>query len=227
MTLPEAIEQFRAGDRLGKNKLMADFCGVSANTATRWNMTRLPVGEPLIRLRYLLEEHGIVVSELKSMKPEMIYVGRLFAFGVLDISQALAVLRIENAKPDYLWRALLGKLVPSAVRGGSVTLKALRKKYSISLAEAKRAQLPGAPPAKMTAPEEQVAPTSGDGYILITAALISGLRPLVGRVVSDGPQAIDALRSQVGDDGFYAVLDGLKAMSSRRAHTFYKGEHQS
>jgi hypothetical protein len=205
---------------------MAEFCGVSTDTALRWNARRLPNGGTLNKLWFLLEAHGLEVKELKKVLPEVRYIAKLVAFEVLTKEAALTELKLEGATDDYLWRVLQGKLVPLAIQKKIVTLKRLSQKHGSAL----QAALPsagvastpaGSRPAKPPVPIEV---TASDSHIPVAAAFLSGLHPLVRRIVADGEESILSLRSEVSDDDFYAVLDGLKAMASRRARQFYTGE---
>jgi hypothetical protein len=55
------------------------------------------------------------------------------------------------------------------------------------------------------------------------AALIAELEPLLARLASEGEKRTNTLRTSLGDDTFYAVLDAMKAMVGRTAHRFYLG----
>jgi len=197
------------------------------DTASRWNAKRLPNGKALNKLWFLLEAHELEVKELEKLLPEARYIARLVAFDVLTKEAALTELRLEGGTADYLWRVLQGKLIPLAIQKKTITTNGLTRKYGLALGAA----LPLAN-AVSTPTKDQSAkkpPTPGEmvargSHISVAAAFISGLLPLIRRVNEEGLDSVAALRAEIDEDVFYAVLDGLKAMSGRRAHEFYHGK---
>lgn len=79
-------------DYLEKRKVIADFVGVSDGTARRWfRGLMLPVGEPLIRLRFYLEFLGYRVDEIELLNKPIRDAARLFAFGVASLTEVMGL----------------------------------------------------------------------------------------------------------------------------------------
>lgn len=224
--LSAMLEAYRQGD-FERSKPIAQFCGVSYRTALEWGRKRDPKGEPLNKLWFFLEAHGHIVDELKKLDPTVRYLAKLLAFGVLSQTEACKLLNVQGHS-QYLWRVTQGSLVPLVVRKKSLTQVGLELAYAKVLQEAydMAAMKDLVPPRRQSksAARPEVATMTGDSHVIVAAAFISALSPLTKRIVEDGEEAIKALRVATGDDVFYAVLDSLKAMSSRKAHQFYRGK---
>ena len=71
-----------------KRKMIANFAGVGDFTVHEWfSAGRMPVGEPLIRLRFYLEFLGYEVEELQELSSEVRDAARLCAFRVASLAE--------------------------------------------------------------------------------------------------------------------------------------------
>lgn len=59
--------------------------------------------------------------------------------------------------------------------------------------------------------------------IALAAELVRQLQPVIAEIAESDEESLKAFRAAVGDDVFYATLDGMKAMASRDAHRFFHG----
>lgn len=220
--LSVTLEKFLEGD-FKRNQLIADFCGVSYETALDWTKKREPRGEPLNKLWHFLDAHGLRVAQTESLNPGVYYLGKLIAFGVLTPEEAMNLLGLDGPSM-YIWRVLQGKIVPSSIRKGAVTETTLTERYGETMRKAQKEKhdLGLVPP-----PSGSAVPSNDGSYITVAAAFISGLVPLLTRINEEGEASVKALRAALDDDTFYEVLDGLKAMSGRRAYQFYYGKEKA
>lgn len=231
-TLTACLKAFRGTDR-SNDRLLAEFCQVTLDTVQRWNEKRLPKGEPLNRLWYVLEHYGYPVDDLDRLHPAVRYLGKLVAFDVLTKSEALLLLKLKNEQ--QLWAALQGRLTPMRVKSQEVTVELLREEHDELLQLAIGAYLPQlsltprsvAPrppvsraPKPPAVPEEVNAP---DPIITMAVASLKALKPLLLHVRASGPEAVDQLRAGTGTADYHDVLDLLKEFSSRKAQQFYRG----
>jgi hypothetical protein len=250
-TLLECLGKYKAGETDAARKL-ATFCGVSLDTASRWNEKRLPKGAPLNKLWYLLDANGYTVSELTTLHPVIRLLGEAMAFGAVTHQEAMSFLGVGGHE-QYLYRVLQGKLTPLSISKGELTLGHLDDmKDLLRLAKEdafesdliklvdrlveRTSEPPAAPPRSESddtpatrrhgkAAPSASAKSSTDHHspiITMAAAYMGGIKPLLQHIASDGEEAIQAFRDTVGDDAFYEVLDLLKSMSSRKARQFYR-----
>lgn len=64
---------------------IVEFADVSPKTVKRWLQgTQYPIGEPLVRLIYFLQFSGFRMRELEDLSGDILQLGRLIAFQVLD-----------------------------------------------------------------------------------------------------------------------------------------------
>lgn len=111
-----SFSQKIGGDHKTRNTI-CDLLGIGHSTGKRWFSAKgvLPVGENLVRLRYLLELYGYEVFELKCLPPDVYNFGKLIAFGTISIEDAINLLDIgshrsrTNHFADGLYRILHGK----------------------------------------------------------------------------------------------------------------------
>ena len=77
---------------------IADFCGVTVDTTTRWlnDPKHLPVGEVYIRLMCFLSVNGYRVLELERMKPKVRNFARLIGFGLVTSQEAAEMLNYSQ-----------------------------------------------------------------------------------------------------------------------------------
>jgi hypothetical protein len=84
-------------------KPVADFCGVTIDTVTRWlnNSKHLPVGEQYIKLMCFLDLQGYKVLELERMKPKFRNFAMLIGYGLITSEQATEMLGYSNPSTFY------------------------------------------------------------------------------------------------------------------------------
>lgn len=233
--LKKALDLYRKGD-VKRNTQVAQFCGVSYRTALEWGRKRDPQGEPLNKLWYFLEANGVQLVEVQKLHPVVRMLGRMVAFGVIEPAVAMSLLRLEGHY-HHLWPVLQGRVVPLTISKGVLTRQHLTKTHGKTLRQAfgraaEHGLVPfGLAPREFQADEVEVAEkpqanlaTAEDSHIVVAAAFVSALTPLLKRIVDDGKESVRQLRAALDDDTFYDVLDSMKAMSSRRAHQFYRGK---
>jgi hypothetical protein len=224
MSFHEAIEKYSRSDRHSLEKLAA-FCGVSSRTPQMWIRGRTPVGGTMVCAMVWFKENGLILDQFSRLLPEVQFLNELFAFKVLTITQVEMILGIQPNDAGYIWRNLLGAYVPSMVRSGQVKLTTLQADYQQSLDQAKREVLGGTLPgtARPLPRIERAHSPSTEKTIqhVLAASWLLALRPMLQAINTEGEASVAIFRSIVGDDEFYAVLDQLKAMSSRKARQFY------
>lgn len=237
LTFERALDEFRSPGRERLNVLV-DFCGVSHDTALRWSAKRLPKGEVLNKVWYLLQNYDLVVDQVRRLDPTVRYLGELIAFDVLSMVETLHMLELKSDRPQYLYRVLQGDMVPYSIKKKLITRDELVATYEGQLGLAKheaanQGVLPQLEPVASVPVEESpgqgvltpemLAPEHCSGSITSMAAShIAALGPLLEHINREGEAGVSALRAAVGDEAFYRALDGLKAMSSRRASEFLR-----
>lgn len=89
-------------------KLIADFCGVTADSVNRWLKKDgpIPIGEPLIRLICCLDMVGYLVIELERTPKSRRGFIELIGYRVFTSDQAVAFLGYSS--PSALYRILWG-----------------------------------------------------------------------------------------------------------------------
>lgn len=91
-----------------QKKPVADFCGVTVNSVTRWlhSTGPLPIGEHYIRLMCYLDMVGYRVIELERMPKGRRNFAELVGFGLLSSEQAIELLGYSY--PSTLYQVLQG-----------------------------------------------------------------------------------------------------------------------
>ena len=225
---------------------MSSFCGVSLDSASRWNSDRLPQGNALNKLWYLFDAFGYNVSEVAELDPSVRILGEALAYDLVSRKELFDKLQISGSE-QYLWRVLQGRLLPLSIRKGALSLESLAEtKELVKLAKTEAhgnsiqslskvpKQAPRATPA--TALQTSIAGKIGAIAVadsqsnpsmiaVMAASQLGGLKPLLQYINKGGPNAIQSFRELVGDDEFYEVHDLLKSMSSRKAREFYQPDH--
>lgn len=227
---------------------ISQFCAVSDDTASRWNIKRLPKGSALNRIWVLLSEHDLVVLEFADQTPIIKYLNQLLAFEVINMAELKLVLGV-TADDQYAWRVLQGKVTPNSIRSKKVTLANLRSKYDADLQAAREMAceagiiVPAKQPARASASTDAATPapppqaptpdrTQGISLDLSVAALLAASNlmaafPAVLQLVEAGPEGQDLLKKTMGEQRFYDLLNALKSLSSRQSLKFFRGEQQS
>lgn len=84
-------------------KLVAEFCGVTINSVTRWlhGTGSFPIGEPLIKLMCYLDMVGYRVIELERMPKVRRNFAELVGYGLLNSDQAAEFLGYSSMSALY------------------------------------------------------------------------------------------------------------------------------
>lgn len=225
------LKKFRGKDHVERNRLMAKFCKVNSETASHWGLSRLPKGGVLNKLWFFLSAHGFQISELESLNPTVQYVGKLLAYDVIGVEDALSI--FSSKAHSHLWVVLQGGSVPLVVKKGTLTLDELKRLYdsrleSVRMAAIDKGLIPVQGQSKPSPSKLARAPAvigKNTVLIVVTASLISSLKPLL-RTVMDDKEGAEALREAVGSDNYHDVLDLLKAGASRKSYEFYHGQQE-
>lgn len=94
------------------HKPVADFCGVSIHTVSRWfyeaDADTLPTGEALIKIMFYLDMVGYRVIELERMQRVRRNFGELIGYGLLTSQKAADLL--GYATPSALYVVMWGKV---------------------------------------------------------------------------------------------------------------------
>lgn len=109
--------------------LLAEFCGVEKSTVGRWlNGRNLPVGEPLIKLRVLLEVAGYNVSEMGELKKSLRELAQIIGFGIISLDEVRR--RLDYSQTQEVYRLVLNGsgMVPKRVRRLEMLLDEHRSK---------------------------------------------------------------------------------------------------
>ena len=89
-------------------KLIADFCGVKTDVASRWlEQETAPIGEQLIKLHFCLDLIGYKVIELERMEDTLRKFSELIGFGVVSLAKAKDIFGFT--KSSTLSRIILGQ----------------------------------------------------------------------------------------------------------------------
>jgi hypothetical protein len=219
------------------------FIGVGPGTVRRW-MTyvisdgkegSMPIGEPLIRLRYFLAGIGYKISEFEALDPVTREVGALVAFGPLSFEQLQTGLTYSNIQTLYqvlhgnnqmnndrlgLARALIAKhrdeyntLYRRFVRDN------VEETRSSEVAESDDEASSHSSPAQSEKAGNLDFQTP-DAVVITFAHLISAGIPFAQIMVSDKftPEQRRKLRAQVGErqfHEFYVLIGQLCSEASR------------
>jgi hypothetical protein len=222
-----------------KRKQIAIFADVADSTVHDWfSENRMPVGEPLIRLRFYLEFLGYHVEEVQSMPQTLRDAARLYAFGIASLSEIADLVGYggeeENAK-DTLMRVFRGarNVSPERLRqfGSFVELygdrfeekrRAVPKVLSLTDTEAhsqRATEHHGAPTVTRSASH---ALGNQSAVVESFAGLITAMLPLAEYVLSDSFTA--AQRSRVrelagGGKGVSRLSNLFTQLSGEAART--------
>ncbi len=98
---------------------LADFIGVTKKTIRRWSVgSNVPLGLPLIKLRYFLEARGYRIAELDVLERPIHHLGALVALGKIDCEETSKLLGYSAA--NYFFQVLHGKRGLSSNRMATV-----------------------------------------------------------------------------------------------------------
>lgn len=199
---------------------MKEFCGVDIRTVERWMFNgKLPVGEPLVRLRFFLEIMGYKVAELKRMPEELYKLGEMIAYDAISIEAAMTAMGFVNMQSIY--RLALGK--SGTTKDRITTIHEMREACKNAIA-AKRAEWNN----KLGTNGQQEAPVAEKSHQLafgrgseleVTGYLILAMLPLAEKIVSDDFSADDRrnLREMTGGDAVFRLSNVLEALCGEKA----------
>ncbi|MFZ1987879.1 MAG: hypothetical protein WAV21_02505 [Minisyncoccia bacterium] len=230
-------------DHFAKRKTIASFVGVGDSTVYRWfKEMMLPVGEPLLRLRFYMEFLGYDVVELQSLNPPVRDAARLFAFRISTLSEIAQLVGYSEGRggTDTLLAVFRGTQGVSKQRLEEFT--SFVELYGEQLLEKKRAtqkvQLNGdvraeldidqasARPASMVQalrPTSQKPPNSRDALIESLAGSVKALIPLARAISSDDFTAEDRarVRELADSDGVFTLANLLYRLCGERARKMH------
>lgn len=111
---------------------IAEFVNASPNTVFDWLGGQRATGERLLKLWFFLRAVGMRSSEFSTLDKYNLYIGELYAFGVVDVERLLEILNVKQTGAVY-----------DTIRGRSpmhptFLLEDLRPMYDAQLAAAKR-----------------------------------------------------------------------------------------
>ncbi len=203
---------------------LVDFCGVGMPAVSEWVLgRRLPVGDPLVKLRFFLELMGYEVAELKRLNRAAYQLAEMIAFG-LSIQEAVAITGL--AKTQSVHALALGKTGTMKDRETRIDREWNTRKEAI---ESKRNEWrerlgvsteQAEPVSKKPQPHVQTVSTSTHGSDLETLGhLILAMIPLAERVVSDdfSPAERRRLREMTFDTGVFRLSNALEALCGETA----------
>lgn len=206
---------------------VASGTGSAPDTVIGWlGNDKEPNGERLIKLWHLLAASGCDSPELKRLGAPNFLCGQLLTFGVVSLEELHEIIGVTNAQ------AVLRMLRGSEPMRWHHDYNELNELYGDQLTEAlTRVQKQGVTSTvKAVVPTEQLPslPEAGElaaimsasaDKLLITAALLGAVRPLVSHLNSDDctPQDRSKLRSLLGDDGMFELSNHFHALCSERA----------
>lgn len=90
---------------------LADLAEVQYRTVCRWTEPPFALrGRQLLAVRYFLEAKGYQVEELRKLSPEVYQLGKIIAYGLMEIERARATLGYKSV--DDVYRLLRGGSAP-------------------------------------------------------------------------------------------------------------------
>jgi hypothetical protein len=221
-TIEECFQEFATAAWATERHFEAAVEWVGATwhpTGRRWfRGYKLPKGMFLIKLAYYLEQVGYGVEELQKLEPEVRLFGRMMAFGVIELKEAVRQLGYSPANENAVLGAVLrGKPMSSiarenlsqVVKNGKEQLQEGVKKFhgdrgftapsafeipeEVSHTEkvAETSVPPQAPPTPMPEPVPITEDLETRAIVEIAANQIKALNPLLAVLVSDRCTAAD------------------------------------
>lgn len=230
-------------DRFNKRKILASFAGVGDETVFRWfKEVSLPVGEPLLRLRFYMEFLGYNVEEIQKLPPYIRDAARLFAFRVVSLSEMAQLLGYPEGRSstDTLLGVFRGVRRVTKLR--QEEFMSFVKAYGEQLSEKERvtpkillnddannAQAVPVPEAikplqvaHLLRPSKQQ-PHERDVIIESLAGSVKALIPLARAVSSDSFSAEERalVRELAGGDGVFILANLLYRLCGERARKMH------
>lgn len=241
-TTAECIQHLRdsiQGDSPAARRTIAAFAGVNEPSVRRWFAelnSCLPVGEPLVKIRFYLEFLGYEVEELQSLHPIIRDAARIVAFGAASIEEAVAAVGYTEGRngTDNILRIFRGAHGVSKERLDH--LSSFVDLYSDQLAEQKkmtqRVDLGDVGSLDEVQVEQKATPlpvrlapqqSSGTRETLIEAlaALVKATIPLAREISSDRftPEERAKVRELTGGDGVFILANELYRLCGERSRS--------
>ncbi len=202
----------------------------SFNTVRSWYIgENKPIGEALLRLRYLLEFFGYEVVDLEIISEPVRNLGRLIAFGALEIDEAAkelgfnrhAVLRIIMGRGQTVLKRQ-GK-IDELVKAFESELPKLQEQYTALRPATLLSQANNGLEKPLAAVEPELAKKPAD-VLAVLANLIKALEPLATEVASDRftPAQRKRLRELTGDYTLFYASSALNQLCGETAREVHK-----
>ena len=208
---------------------LKDFCNVGDAALGIWmrdpGKKKMPIGEPLLKLRFFLELMGYEVQELTELQPVIYRLASMIAFGAVTAADAQAYLGYTDH--NAINRMVLGR--GSALKDKLAKINELwdlhkdeveqkRKSWSAAIGTGQYG-LAAATVHRVEQPEPLSGGTRRNGELEMLGHLILAMLPLAERVASDSCSAQDRrdLRQMVGNDGVFHLSTALNALCGEEA----------
>jgi len=227
---------------LEKRKTIVSFVGVTDSTVRRWfRGEMIPVGEPLLRLRFYMEFLGYNVAELQSLNPPVRDAARLFAFRIATLREIAQLVGYSEGRggTDTLLAVFRGTQGVSKQRLDEFT--SFVEVYGDQLLEKKRStkkiqlndgtsrtsaedDLGAAKQPRVVHPLRPVVqPRDRDVIIESLGASVKALIPLARAASSDGFTAEERarVRELAGGDGVFRLANLLFRLCGERARKMH------
>jgi hypothetical protein len=221
----------------GEHLLLQKLFGLSvSNTYRRWIAeTVRPAGTHLIQLMYLMEFLGYQVEEISRLDDSIKRLGRLFAFGVVDVETILTKCSITRANFLNIFEAKSGtqRVVLEKARE-------LAELHESKLADAQRPYESLVPMEKKSLEESHEEPDGEDvskepseelgedlnQSINTLAGLLKLILPLAEQLVREGSMSDRRLLRQLAGDGtVFQLSNALTSLCSETARKVAQTPH--
>jgi hypothetical protein len=175
-----------------------------------WLAEEAPPTYRLVRVWHLLEMMGCESPEMSELDELAIFVGRLYALGILKMEDLTA--RMGNVRQQAVLNFLRGA---GSMKLSRKDLPALRKEFAAALAEAMR----GLPRLEAAAAEQSQEPAElelsslvdGSDPALALAILVGMAAPLAQELVDGSPEARERFRRLAGQQQSASTLSLIVA----------------
>lgn len=242
MTPIQALSHFRSNNPHAV-QMLADFCGSSRDTVLRWNEKRQPKGVFLLRLEEFLRAFDYKLNTPASKHEVVRYMATLVAFRLVSTQEALQYFDVKQGGDSYLWQVLRGSISPYYVKAAKISVSELADVYDAELAKKRRELADSfralAPPrVKAISPNRQPRqptdirqeapnksspeqPPASPFVTMAAGAVLNCLPYLKALDIPNHPEVGAQMRSLIGSDNYFDILDMLKSMSSREAGRYF------
>lgn len=229
-------------DHFRKRKMLASFVGVGDEAVYHWfKKGALPVGEPLLRLRFYLEFLGYNVEELQTLAPPIRDAARLFAFRVATLPEIAQLVGYPEGRSgiDTLLKVFRGTQGVTKQRleqftsfvelYGEQLSEKKRTTQKIQLNESASGVQSGGAPEVVKTPQvvhplrPPVQPRDRDVIIESLGTSVKALIPLARAVSSDNFTADERarVRELAGGDGVFTLANLLYRLCGERARKMH------